>query len=142
MKKSIISIVVVLLMTNVFAQRNTIPKGDWEFIEYAGSNDLNFEDFSDCFWCQLGENKTINFKENTLIAKLNEESIVYNYEVKNNQLILSKTQIVQITTEKKGTETQTTTGQIIFDLKRKRRKLFLMEENSLNKRIYTFLKSK
>jgi hypothetical protein len=139
MKKIILIIPLIIYLSNVFSQKQIIPQGDWEFVEYAQSEDLSFEDFSDCFWCQLGAEKFFTLTEKYLEAELNGEQISYKYEIKNNQLILSNEQTIQVTTESEGTKTQTTTGQTIFDFIRKGKKLFLTESNAQGSKPYTFL---
>lgn len=142
MKTSFLTIALVFLLNMAYSQRNTIPQGDWKFVEYAESNDLSFEDFSDCFWCQLGDEKLFTLTDKNLVAELNGETISYKYEIKNNQLILLKEQSVHVTTEASGTEVQTTIGQTIFDFNRKGKKLYLVESNAPEKKSYTFLLNK
>lgn len=142
MKKIILIIPLLIFLSHAFSQKQIIPQGEWKFIEYAASNDLSFEDFSDCFWCQLGEEKSFTLSEKNLDAELNGENISYKYEIKQNQLILLKEQTVQVTSESKGTEIQTSIGQTIFDFNRKGKKLFLTEFNAQDKKTYTFLLSK
>jgi carbonic anhydrase len=142
MKKILLLLPFILLLTSLTAQRNIIPLGEWKLIEYAGSEDLTFEDFSECFWCQLGEEKSFKLNDKNLHAELNGALISYQYEIVNNQLILFKEQTIQVSTEEKGTEVQTSIGQTIFDFNRKGKKLFLVEANAQNKNSYTFLLSK
>lgn len=142
MKKITLIIPFIIFMTNVFSQKQIIPLGEWKFIEYAQSDDLIFQDFSDCFWCQLGDERSFTLSASNLIAELNGETISYNYDIKNNQLILSKEQTIQVTTKAKGTEVQTSVGQTIFDFNRKGKKLFLKESNTQENKPYTFLLSK
>ncbi|MGB1247270.1 MAG: hypothetical protein ACPG4Z_00185 [Chitinophagales bacterium] len=139
MKRSFLLLFVIgLFSMSALAQKTNID-GAWKFVSYNNqSDDLTFQDFSACYWCQLDDSKTLLVRDGDLVANLNGQDFTFQLEYEQGELVLKYQQEVVYYSG----ETDVVESLAIYTYYRKKKTLTLSQEENGVVNTYTFQRTK
>lgn len=139
MKHFLFSSLILLLPFALFSQNKNID-GKWQFTAFNGvETDLTIQQQQYCFWCQLdASNNTMTISKGKLKANLNGYDLVFDVEMKGKEVVLKRSQLVEIELNGDKLPNQNTTSFTNYTFIRGGKTLTLTNPNSQTKEVYTF----